>query len=178
MQGVAAKNDPSYALSRARASVTGQTTIAAPTATTSLPNGRIVTRGCPAPTQWRSVKSCPISPSNPSAAVGTPGFWSPSQGVGIARPAGPTDVVYRFPYLPTFRPAISVRIERRDSIRMTVSQTEGWGGLRSERPRMDAKRSVAIAGLVLIGAGARGGPLLVGYRTGRTRKARRIAVDS
>jgi hypothetical protein len=128
MQGVAAKNDPSYALSRARASVTGQTTIAAPTATTSLPNGRIVTRGCPAPTQWRSVKSCPISPSNPSAAVGTPGFWSPSQGVGIARPAGPTDVVYRFPYLPTFRPAISVRIERRDSIRMTVSQTEGWGG--------------------------------------------------
>jgi hypothetical protein len=33
-----------------------------------------------------------------------------------------------FLYLPTFRPAISVRIERRDSIRMTVSQTEGWGG--------------------------------------------------
>lgn len=43
MQGVAAKNDASYNLSRARASVTGQTTIAAPTATTSLPNGRIVT---------------------------------------------------------------------------------------------------------------------------------------
>jgi len=42
MQGVAAKNDASYDLSRARASVTGQTTIAASTATTSL-NGRIVT---------------------------------------------------------------------------------------------------------------------------------------
>jgi len=48
MQGVAAKNDASYDLSRARASVTGQTTIAASTATTSLTNGRIVTRGCPA----------------------------------------------------------------------------------------------------------------------------------
>ena len=43
MQGVAAKNDASDDLSRARASVTGQTTIAASTATTSLPNGRIVT---------------------------------------------------------------------------------------------------------------------------------------
>ena len=43
MQGVAAKNDASYDLSRARASVTGQTTIAASTATTSLPSGRIVT---------------------------------------------------------------------------------------------------------------------------------------
>ena len=43
MQGVAAKNDASYDLSRARASVTAQTTIAASTATTSLPNGRIVT---------------------------------------------------------------------------------------------------------------------------------------
>ena len=43
MQGVAAKNDASYDLSRARASVTGLTTIAAPTAATSLPNGRIVT---------------------------------------------------------------------------------------------------------------------------------------
>ena len=43
MQGVAAKNDASYDLSRARASVTGQTTIAASTATTALPNGRIVT---------------------------------------------------------------------------------------------------------------------------------------
>jgi hypothetical protein len=64
-----------------------------------------------------------------------------------------------FSICPPFRPAISVRIERRDSIRMTVSQTEGWGGLRSERPRMDANRSVAIAGLGLIGAGARGGPL-------------------
>jgi hypothetical protein len=32
MQGVAAKNDASYDLSRARASVTGQTTIAASTA--------------------------------------------------------------------------------------------------------------------------------------------------
>jgi len=42
MQGVAAKNDASYDLSRARASVTGQTTIAASTATTSL-HGRIVT---------------------------------------------------------------------------------------------------------------------------------------
>ena len=40
---MAAKNDASYDLSRARASVTGQTTIAASTATTSLPNGRIVT---------------------------------------------------------------------------------------------------------------------------------------
>ena len=37
MQGVAAKNDASYDLSRARASVTGQTTIAASTAATSLP---------------------------------------------------------------------------------------------------------------------------------------------
>jgi hypothetical protein len=43
MQGVAAKNDASYDLSRARASVTGQATIAASPATTSLPNGRIVT---------------------------------------------------------------------------------------------------------------------------------------
>jgi hypothetical protein len=167
MQGVAAKNDASYDLSRARASVTGQTTIAASTATTSLPNGRIVTRGCPAPTQWRSVKSCPTSPSNPSAAVGTPSFLVALKESALPAPAGPTDVVYRFLYLPTFRPAISVRIERRDSIRMTVSQTEGWG-LRSERPRMDANRSVAIAGLGLIGAGARGGPLLVGYRAGRT----------
>jgi hypothetical protein len=40
---VAAKNDASYDLGRARASVTGQTTIAASPATTSLPNGRIVT---------------------------------------------------------------------------------------------------------------------------------------
>ena len=79
MQGVVAKNDASCALSRARTSVTGQTTIAASTATTSLPNGRIVTRGGPAPTQWRSVKSCPTSPSNPSAAVGTPSFWLPSR---------------------------------------------------------------------------------------------------
>jgi len=178
MQGVAAKNDASYDLSRARASVTGQTTIAASTATTSLPNGRIVTRGCPAPTQWRSVKSCPTSPSNPSAAVGTPSFWLPSR----SRHCPPRQVRQMwsigFLYLPTFRPPISVRIERRDSIRMTVGQTEGWRGLRSERPRMDANRSVAIAGLGLIGAGARGGPLLVGYRAGRTRRARRIAVDS
>jgi hypothetical protein len=43
MQGVAAKNVASYDLSRARASVAGQTAIAASTATTSLPNGRIVT---------------------------------------------------------------------------------------------------------------------------------------
>jgi len=43
MQGEAAKNDASYDLSRAHASVTGQTTVAASTATTSLPNGRIVT---------------------------------------------------------------------------------------------------------------------------------------
>jgi len=43
MQGVAAKNDASYDLSRARASVTGQTTIAASAAMTFLPNGRIVT---------------------------------------------------------------------------------------------------------------------------------------
>lgn len=43
MQGVAAKNDASYDLSSARASVTGQTTVAASAATTSLPNGRIVT---------------------------------------------------------------------------------------------------------------------------------------
>ena len=42
MQGVAAKNDASYDLSSARASVTGQTTIAASSAMTSL-NGRIVT---------------------------------------------------------------------------------------------------------------------------------------
>ena len=40
---MAAKNDASYDLSRARASVTGQTTIAASTTTTCLPNGRIVT---------------------------------------------------------------------------------------------------------------------------------------
>jgi hypothetical protein len=36
MQGVAAKNDASYDLSRARASVTGQTTIAASTAATPM----------------------------------------------------------------------------------------------------------------------------------------------
>jgi hypothetical protein len=40
---VAPTNDASYDLSRARPSVTGQTTIAASTATTSLPNGRSVT---------------------------------------------------------------------------------------------------------------------------------------
>ena len=79
MQGVAAKNDASYDLSGARASVTGPTTIAASPATPSLPNGRIVTRRRPAPTQWRSVKSCPTSPSNPSAAAGTPSFWLPSR---------------------------------------------------------------------------------------------------
>jgi hypothetical protein len=44
----------------------------------------------------------------------------------LPAPAGPTDMVYRFPYLPAFRPAFSVRIERRDSIRMTLSQTDGW----------------------------------------------------
>jgi hypothetical protein len=43
MQGVAAKNDASYDLGKARASVASQTTTAASTATTSLPNGRIVT---------------------------------------------------------------------------------------------------------------------------------------
>jgi hypothetical protein len=41
-QGVAAKKHASYDLSRERASVTGQTSIAA-SATTSLPNGRVVT---------------------------------------------------------------------------------------------------------------------------------------
>jgi hypothetical protein len=46
---VAAKNDASYDLSGARACVTGQTTIAPSTATTSLPNGRIVTALLPAP---------------------------------------------------------------------------------------------------------------------------------
>ncbi|HEY9505381.1 MAG TPA: hypothetical protein VIQ27_05395, partial [Gemmatimonadales bacterium] len=40
---MAAKNDAFYDLSRARVSVTGQASIAASTATTSLPNGRIVT---------------------------------------------------------------------------------------------------------------------------------------
>jgi hypothetical protein len=40
---VAAKNDASYDLSSARASVTGQTTIVASTPTTSLSNDRIVT---------------------------------------------------------------------------------------------------------------------------------------
>src|SRR4029453_5418951 len=43
MQGVAARNDASYDLNRERASVTGQTTIAASTATTPLPKGRFVT---------------------------------------------------------------------------------------------------------------------------------------
>ncbi len=43
MQGVFAKHDASYDLGSACASVTGQTTIAASTATTSLPNGRSVT---------------------------------------------------------------------------------------------------------------------------------------
>jgi hypothetical protein len=42
MQGVATKNDASYDLSRARASVTGQATSAAAPATTFV-NGRIVT---------------------------------------------------------------------------------------------------------------------------------------
>ena len=46
MRGVVAKNVASYDLSRARASVTGQTTIAASPATASLPNGRIVTALC------------------------------------------------------------------------------------------------------------------------------------
>jgi len=43
MQGVAAKNEAPYDLSRALASVTGQTTIATFAATMSPPNGRIVT---------------------------------------------------------------------------------------------------------------------------------------
>jgi hypothetical protein len=94
----------------------------------------------------------------------------------LPAPAGPTDVVYRFLYLPTFRPAISVRIKRRDSIHMTVSQTEcrratirkvAW--TRTVRLPLPAWDSLEL--------GARGGPLLVGYRAGRTRRARRI-VDS
>ncbi len=169
MQGVAAKNDASYDLSRARASVTGQTTIAASTATTSLPNGRIVTRGCPAPTQWRSVKSCPTSPSNPS---GCP------QGVGIARP-GRSDrcglSVSQSAHLPAGHQCADRAPRQYPHDRQP---DRGLGGLRSERPRIDANRSVAIAGLGLIGTGARCGPLLVGYRAGRTRRARRIAVDS
>jgi len=111
MQGVAAKNDASYDLSRARASVTGPTTIAASPATPSLPNGRIVTRRRPAPTQWRSVKSCPTSPSNPSAEpfrrCWYTQFLVALKESALPAPAGPTDVVYRFLYLPTFRPAIS-----------------------------------------------------------------------
>ena len=50
MQGVAAKNDASYDLGKARASVASQTTTAASTATTSLPNGRIVT-----PKAWETA---------------------------------------------------------------------------------------------------------------------------
>ena len=43
----------------------------------------------------------------------------------LPAPAGPPDVVYRFSICPpSGRP--SVRVERRDSIRMTVSQTEVW----------------------------------------------------
>jgi len=79
----------------------------------------------------------------------------------LPAPAGPTDVVYRFLYLPTFRPAISVRSERRDSIRMTVSQTEGWGSYDPKGLAWTRTASVAIAGLGIIGAGARCGPLLV-----------------
>jgi len=128
MQGVAAKNDASYDLSRTRASVTGQTTIAASTATTSLPNGRIVTRGCPAPTQWRSVKSCPTSPSNPSAAVGTPSFWLPSRSRHCPPPRR-SDRCGLSVSLSAHLPAghqCADRAPRR--FRMTVSQTEGWGG--------------------------------------------------
>jgi hypothetical protein len=51
MQGVAAKNDAS---------------------STSLPNGRIVTRGCPAPTQWRSV-GCVDRPPNKRLKLAAPG---------------------------------------------------------------------------------------------------------
>jgi hypothetical protein len=65
MQGVAAKNDASYDLSSARASVTGQTTIAASTATTSLPNGRIVTAKTGDEVQARQSKGgWYIHPSN------------------------------------------------------------------------------------------------------------------
>ena len=174
MQGEAAKSDAPYDLSRARASVTGQTTIAASTATTSLPYGRIVTRGCPAPTQWRSVKSCPTSPSNPSAAVGTPSFWLPSR----SRHCPPRQVrqMWSIGSLSAHLPAGHQCADRAPRQYPHDRQPDrGLGGLRSERPRMDANRSVAIAGLGLIGAGARGGPLLVGYRAGRTRRARRIA---
>jgi hypothetical protein len=60
---------------------------------------------------------------------------------------------------------------------MTVSQTEGWG----------ATIRKASHGREPFGCHCRpgthwswrsGGPLLVGYRAGRTRRARRIAVDS
>jgi hypothetical protein len=41
----------------------------------------------------------------------------------LPAPAGPTDVVYRFLYLPTFRPAISVRIERCFRHQLLVDQS-------------------------------------------------------
>ena len=127
MQGVAAKNDASYDLSRARASVTGQTTIAASTATTSLPNGRIVTRRLPGTDTVAFREVLPYLSLEPFRRCWYTQFLVALKESALPAPAGPTDVVYRFLNLPTFRPAISVRIERRDSIRMTVSQTEGWG---------------------------------------------------
>src|SRR5437870_9923999 len=42
----------------------------------------------------------------------------------LPAPAGPTDVVYRFLNLPSFRPAISVRIERRAILERATAQKE------------------------------------------------------
>ena len=48
------------------------------------------------------------------------------QGVGIARPGRSDRSGLSVSLSAHLRPPVSVRIERRDSIRMTVSQTEGW----------------------------------------------------
>ena len=128
MQGVAAKNDASYDLSRARASVTGQTTIA-PLYCDDVPAER-PHRDARLPgtdtVAFREV--LPYLSLEPFRRCWYTQFLVALKESALPAPAGPTDVIYRFLNLPTFRPAISVRIERRDSIRMTVSQTEGWGG--------------------------------------------------
>ena len=114
MQGVAAKNDASYNLGRVRASATGQTTIAASTATTSLPNGRIVTAlfsGCASEARTKTRTdysgSLPegLGPERPSRIRSCRGRarsqHTPPQDTGLAHPCRSTEhplTIYSSPY--------------------------------------------------------------------------------
>ena len=127
MQGVAAKNDASYDLSRAarirdrsdhhRCLYSDDVPTERPHRDARLPGTDTVA--------FREV--LPYLSLEPFRRCWYTQFLVALKESALPAPAGPTDVVYRFLNLPTFRPAISVRIERGDSIRVTVSQTEGWG---------------------------------------------------